>query len=169
MYYHSYDQRQQCYRLGLATSPDGFRWTKKGVVFSGSDDPEAHDGAGAAAHHIVRDVETKQYVMFYEAMAKGGRRSIGLAVSDDGLDSWKRLPQPVLSTAEQDDGAWDGGSVGCPCAVPMSAGRWRLYYGAKQATGPGPWEGIGLALSVEGSELFEGVPASFKRRAGRVQ
>lgn len=33
MYYHSYDQSSQRWRVGLATSPDGFRWTKQGPIF----------------------------------------------------------------------------------------------------------------------------------------
>lgn len=44
----------------------------------------------------VRDVDNRQFLMFYEAVAQGGRRSVGLAVSKDG-DSWKRCPQPVLT------------------------------------------------------------------------
>lgn len=30
MYYHSYDRSSQRFRVGLATSPDGFRWQKEG-------------------------------------------------------------------------------------------------------------------------------------------
>jgi hypothetical protein len=89
----------------------------------------------------VRDLDNRQYLMFYEAHAADGRRSIGLAVSRDG-NTWKRCPTPVLTpaatapssiTSDEDGGApaitaWDAGAVGCPSAVSMSAGRWRLYY-----------------------------------------
>lgn len=33
MYYHSYDRSVGRFRVGLATSPDGFRWTKQGPIF----------------------------------------------------------------------------------------------------------------------------------------
>ncbi len=33
MYYHSYDRSAGRFRVGLATSPDGFRWTKQGPIF----------------------------------------------------------------------------------------------------------------------------------------
>jgi len=33
MYYHSYDARKGRYVVGLATSADGFKWDKQGVVF----------------------------------------------------------------------------------------------------------------------------------------
>ena len=56
--------------------------------------------------------------MFYEAVAEDGARSIGAAVSRDGLRGWQRLPAPVLAAGEP--GAWDAGGVGAPCAVPMA-------------------------------------------------
>ena len=33
MYYHSFDRSRQRFVVGLATSPDGFKWTKKGPIF----------------------------------------------------------------------------------------------------------------------------------------
>ena len=91
----------------------------------------------------VRDVENRQYLMFYEAVAEDNMRSIGLAVSKDGLKDWKRCPRPILTaaTAAAAAGAgtsgsmavWDSGSIGAPCAVSMSAGSWRLYYAARSS------------------------------------
>jgi hypothetical protein len=48
----------------------------------------------------------------------------------------------------------------------MSAGRWRLYYGGRRGAGAKPHTGIGLALSVDGGAMFEGMPTSFSRREG---
>ena len=59
--------------------------------------------------------------MFYEGVARDGRRSIGVAVSRDGQTGWTRHPQPILGPSEQ-AGSWDGASVGAPCAVPMAGG-----------------------------------------------
>ena len=39
------------------------------------------DAGGASNRNVVRDIETKQFLMFYEAVAADGARSIGLAVS----------------------------------------------------------------------------------------
>jgi hypothetical protein len=33
MYYNSFDRSRQRFVVGLATSPDGFKWTKKGPIF----------------------------------------------------------------------------------------------------------------------------------------
>lgn len=58
MYYHSFDAAQQRYRVGLATSADGFSWKKQGPVFSGgSGEASAHDARGAASCHVVYDSE----------------------------------------------------------------------------------------------------------------
>lgn len=160
LFYHSYDARERQYRVGLATSPDGFKWQKQGPVFSGGR-PGEFDSRGAGARCVVRDIDSRKFFMFYEAFDDEGRRSIGLAVSDEGLAAWERHPEPVLRPAAE-AGAWDSGEVGAPCAVSMAGGKWRLYYAGKGTAGPGAWSGVGLALS-EG-ETFKGAPVRFRRR-----
>lgn len=102
--------------------------------------------------------------MFYEAVAADGKRSIGLATSASGKHDWQRHPAPILTASDNPD-AWDCDSVGTPCAVAMSEGRWRLYY-AGRSQQHGPWEGIGLALGVADSSSGQ-VQISFKRRTGK--
>eukprot|EP00890_Picochlorum_soloecismus_P003473 jgi/Picsp_1/4126/NSC_01635-R1_transcriptional regulator-like protein len=168
MYYHSYDKNRNRYVVGVATSPDGFKWSKQGPIFYGAPEEEedAFDAMGAGARCVVRDIETKKYFMFYEGFCKDKKRSIGIAVSKDGMKDWKRCPSPVL-VASQDGEAWDSGSVGTPWAASMSKGRWRLYYaGSKQVNGSS-WSGIGVALSKPESELFEGAPIEYLRRVSK--
>ena len=57
LFYHSFDKIRGRFVVGVATSPDGFKWTKQGVIF----DPAAeggtsgsHDAMGAAAVQVVR-------------------------------------------------------------------------------------------------------------------
>jgi hypothetical protein len=111
---------------------------------------------------VVRDFDTRKYLMFYEAFDDAGRVSIGMATSDDGLRDWKRRPAPVLE-ASTVEGDWDSGSVGSPCAVSMAAGKWRLYYSGKTAAGLGAWDGVGVALAD--TDPSEEVPTSFQRRS----
>ena len=166
MYYHSYDAQKEKYVVGVATSPDGFKWTKKGAMFEGGTGKSTDfDARGAAARCVVRDIDTQKYFMFYEAVAEDDSRSIGLAVSDDGLKNWRRTSEPVL-TASSDPGAWDGGAVGTPWAVSMNKGKWRLYFSGRKGAEGGAWGGIGLALSVDGHSTAEGAPVKFKRRSG---
>jgi hypothetical protein len=168
MYYHSYDEMKKKYVVGLATSPDGFKWNKRGpIFFGGSPGSNDFDAKGAATRCVVRDIDTKKYFMFYEGIAEDGRRSIGVAISDDGLQNWKRQPEPVLTSRNDDqeengESRWDSGSVGTPCAVSMAKGKWRLYYSGRRTATSGPWEGIGLALSED-----DGQPGQlkFKRRS----
>ena len=174
MYYHSYDASRDKFIIGLATSPDGFNWTKQGPVFEGGrPESEDFDARGVASRCVVVDPDTRKYFMFYEAVAWNGGRSIGLAVSDDGKGTWRRHPHPVFTPAcSSSDGcddageAWDQGAVGTPCAVPMAKGKWRLYYSGRKGVSAGPWEGIGLALSEDGvvNNGTDNAPVKFKRR-----
>jgi hypothetical protein len=61
MYYHSFDPEKEKWIIGLATSDDGFRWNKRGPMFEGSVDSSDFDGRGAAACHVIKDSELKQY------------------------------------------------------------------------------------------------------------
>ncbi|GBF93562.1 hypothetical protein Rsub_06282 [Raphidocelis subcapitata] len=164
MFYHSYDANKGRFVIGLATSPDGFKWTKKGPVFEGSREPGAHDELGAAACQVIMDPDRRRFIMLYEGIAADGTRSIGAASSADGKSKWTRLAAPLLE-ASAAPAAWDAGGVGAPCAVPMAGGRWRLYYAGRASggRGPGAWEGVGMALSQPGGDPFA---QPFKRRTG---
>jgi predicted GH43/DUF377 family glycosyl hydrolase len=167
MYYHSFDKRRNRYVVGLATSTDGFKWVKRGPVFSGSE--EGFDSMGAAARCVVRDIDTKQYFMFYEGVDKDtGVTSIGLAVSQDGISGWERHDRPVVAPSGS---GWDSGSVGTPWAVSMSKGRWRLYYSGRESGSRGAWDGIGVAMSSkeEDAQKFCGAPVTFEKRAFKFQ
>ena len=62
----------------------------------------------------TRDVDNRQYVMFYEAVAADNTRSVGLAVSKDGRSDWQRCPNPVLgpgATSAGPSSCWDQGEA----------------------------------------------------------
>jgi len=85
--------------------------------------------------------------------------------------SWSRASgaAPLLS-ASREQGAWDGGGVGAPFALPMAAGKWRLYYeGYDQAArGAAPSRGVGLALSADPANDADDVTTRpFRRRAAQ--
>ena len=171
MYYHSFDERTRKWTVGVSLSEDGLKWSRGEPVFCGGggsgeendenvenstpSSPSSFDAAGAASRHVVFDSETKQYVMVYEAVARDDERSIGVAVSKDGLRGWRRVSdKPVLeasssssSNSSSPSSSWDDGGVGAPCLVPMAGGKWRLYYsGRAKGSAPGAWCGVGLAL-----------------------
>lgn len=59
MYYHAFDAAKRKWVVGAASSRDGFNWKKQGPVFEGGEASD-FDALGAAAHCVVRDVESKR-------------------------------------------------------------------------------------------------------------
>jgi len=165
MYYHSIDSETGTTSIGMATSADGFNWTKRQRVL-GPGRPGSFDEGGVKSCHVVRDKEHGM-VMVYEGVDAAGRMCIGAATSTDGID-WERCAAPILEPSA-DTGAWDAGGVGSPFPVPMAEGRWRLYYegrpspvGGTPASGisvPNPPQGIGLAVSSK-----DGLTKPFTRK-----
>ncbi len=154
LYYHTLDPRRG-FCVGVAVSIDGLRWSKRGQVL-GPGTAGSFDEQGAATRSVIR--HDGRWLMFYEGVAQGGYRSIGLAVSDDGL-SWRREPGPeadgsVFAHAPRGSGRWDAYAIGTPCVVAGPDGGLRMYYiGSNEVAGSASHDElslrhqIGLALS----------------------
>ncbi|XP_028803648.1 uncharacterized protein LOC114758723 [Neltuma alba] len=145
MYYHSFDVDKGHYAIGIARSRDGIRWLKLGKIMGGGK-AGSFDELGVMNPCVARNRKDGDYVMAYEGIAADGRRSIGVAVSPDGLKQWVRLQdKALLQPAEK--GCWDDKGVGSPYLVSVDSNAgdcWRLYYGG---VGDGGRGGIGMALS----------------------
>lgn len=142
MYYHSLDAKTGEFGIGMARSREGIKWVKLGKIL------------GGRYPCVTRNKRDGSYVMAYEGVDRDGKVSIGLAVSKDGLNDWKRVEDGdeavVVAVGEGD--AWDNEGVGCPYLLEMDGDsdlQWRLYY---RGVGNGGRTGIGLAVS-EGSEI----------------
>ncbi|XAR55970.1 hypothetical protein NMG60_11036235 [Bertholletia excelsa] len=142
MYYHSLDVQNGCYAIGFARSRDGVRWVKQGKVLGGGGSG-SFDDLGALNAHVVRNPRDGKYVMAYEGVAVDGSRSIGLAVSVDGLRDWVKVQEDAVLRASVEEEGWDSSGVGSPCLVPMDD-EWRMYYRGVGAEGR---TGIGMAVS----------------------
>ncbi|PRQ40741.1 putative glycosyl hydrolase, five-bladed beta-propellor domain-containing protein [Rosa chinensis] len=157
MYYHSFDLENGHYGIGIARSRDGMKWVKLGKIIGGGRSG-GFDELGAMNPCVVRKRGSGEYLMAYEGVVGNGGRSIGLAVSRDGLKDWTRCgDEAVLKSSEKS--GWDSNGVGSPCLVQMDGeeDEWRLYY---RGVGIGGRTGIGMAVS-EGSDY-----RSFRRWAG---
>lgn len=55
--------------------------------------PGSFSAAGVCNPQLVRDLDSKMFVMFYEGIAEDGSRSIGMATSQDGMQTWDTYPQ----------------------------------------------------------------------------
>ncbi|WVZ10141.1 hypothetical protein V8G54_014671 [Vigna mungo] len=154
MYYHSFDVEKGHFGIGIARSRDGIRWVKLGKIMGGGRDG-SFDEFGAMNPYVTRNRIGGNYVMAYEGVAADGRRSIGMAVSPDGLKEWMRLQDEAI-LRPSDQGCWDDKDVGSPCLVEMDTegNEWRLYY---RGVSNGGRIGIGMAVS-EGKDI-----GSFRR------
>ncbi|GAB4829117.1 hypothetical protein Ancab_018780 [Ancistrocladus abbreviatus] len=144
MYYHSYDAENKHFAIGAARSRDGIRWVKLGKIMGGGR-YGCFDELGVMNAHVIRNRKDGKYLMGYEGVSADGKRSIGLAISNDGLKNWTRLQdEPVLQSSGKD--GWDNKGVGSPCLLQMdgNADEWRLYY---RGLGKDGRTGIGMAVS----------------------
>ena len=151
MYYHSFDVENGQFAIGVARSRDGIRWVKLGKIMGGGISG-GFDELGAVKACVLKNRGDGKYVMAYEGVDGNGRRSIGLALSPDGLKEWRRLQNEAVLKPAEDDG-WDNEGVESPCLVQMDGdgdgGEWRLYY---RGIGHGGRTGIGMAV-CEGSDI----------------
>ncbi|EEF39964.1 conserved hypothetical protein [Ricinus communis] len=145
MYYHSFDMENGQFGIGIARSRDGIKWVKLGKIMGGGKSG-SFDEFGVMNASVVKSKKDGKYVMAYEGVASDGKRSIGLAVSPDGLKDWRRFQDgEVLKPSEKD--GWDNRGVGSPCLVQMEGDvdEWRLYYRGVSNEGR---TGIGMAFCV---------------------
>ncbi|KAA8532958.1 hypothetical protein F0562_032925 [Nyssa sinensis] len=142
MYYHSFDAENNQYAIGIARSKDGIRWVKLGKILERGPNG-SFDEFGVMNANVVRNPKEGTYLMAYEGLAADGGRSIGIAISPDGLKNWVRLQDDAVLKPSEEDG-WDNKGVGSPCLVEMESYTWRLYY---KGIGQGRKAGIGMAVS----------------------
>ncbi|KDP41233.1 hypothetical protein JCGZ_15640 [Jatropha curcas] len=114
MYYHSFDIKDGKFSIGMARSRDGIRFVKLGKILGGGKIC-CFDENGVMNASVVKNQKDGKYFMAYEGVAADGKRSIGLAMSLDGLKGWQRLQdeEGVLEPSEKDE--WDSKGVGSPC------------------------------------------------------
>ncbi|KAL6192793.1 hypothetical protein ACLB2K_033879 [Fragaria x ananassa] len=95
MYYHSFDLESGHYGIGIARSRDGMKWIKMGKIIGGGRNG-GFDELGAMNPCVVRKRGGGEYLMAYEGVDGNGGRSIGLAISRDGLKEWTRCGDAVV-------------------------------------------------------------------------
>ncbi len=137
LYFHGGDFNAGM-KIGLATSPDGVAWTRRGPVLE-KGGPGDFDEMGPGTRQVLR--HEGGYVMLYEGFHNVRQASIGLATSPDGL-VWTKVrgPEPggaVFAHAPYDSGRWDAEGVGTPWVVAAPGGGWRLYYVGANRSPPG--------------------------------
>lgn len=123
-----------------ASSKDGYTWIKykNNPVFTSGE--KEYDKAKVGGCDIIRD-STGQYIMFYIGYQNIDTARICVAVSNNGIDEWKRIDQnPILSPTK---GSWDRHAVYKPTVVLRDKERKiYLWYNGRYKH----QESIGLAV-----------------------
>jgi predicted GH43/DUF377 family glycosyl hydrolase len=135
-FYSGFDGKT--WHTGLATSPNGLEWTRRGKVLS--PDPATWEGDYIAANGTAL-VAGGEFLYWYQA---GGRQpSIGLATSLEGI-RWSRQPQPVLQPGPR--GSWDERGVADPYVIQQQGTFYMFYLGQDRARR----QRLGVAQSADG-------------------
>lgn len=129
-------------RIGLATSPDGRRWTRQSAPVLGTGPVGSWDERGVGDPNVV-EAGGHLYVWFV-GMDRARRQRLGLATSRDGLHWTKLRSNPVLELGE--DGAFDENGLGEPAVWASNGHYWMLYTGRDRTER----RRIGLAESEDG-------------------
>ncbi len=155
LYYTGYNG--SVWQTGVATSPDGIKWTK----YSGNPILTVRPGTWESVTSNDPKVyfTGSQYVMLYSGF-NGTNYEIGLATSPDGFN-WTKSPQnPILRRGPV--GSWDQNSV-VANALFVKNGKYYLFYGG------GPGNPIGYASSTDNGNSwtkYGGNPVFFPGASG---
>lgn len=125
---------------GLATSPDGSTWTRRGRVLAPEDGAWDRGYIAANGSAIWRNGE---FLYWYQAGAHGDAMRIGLARSSDGLH-WRKEPHPVLDLGPYM--SWDERAVADPYVIEAGGWLYLYYLGQDRAAR----QRIGVARSRDG-------------------
>ena len=135
-------QNASNYRIGYATSTDGFNWTKY------VSNPVLNFGLSWEATHVqmpsVLKDDDGSYKMWY--MGQGSNWQIGYATSPDEINwiKYNSGASPVLTIG--DSGDWDDYHVGAPFVMKESDGIYKMWYSGNDNPN---WR-IGYAYSSNG-------------------
>jgi predicted GH43/DUF377 family glycosyl hydrolase len=144
-FYSGYDG--QTWHTGLAISPDGLLWRKRGKVLSPA--PGTWEGDYIAANGTVLH-DKGRFLHWYQ----GGREPrIGFATSPDGVN-WEKRRDPVLQTGPRS--SWEERGVADPYVIRSGDWLYMYYLGQDRARR----QRLGVARSRDGVdwEKYRGNP-----------
>lgn len=113
--------------VGLATSTDGYNFTKYAANPILSPDGKGYDAWHVGGAVIIR--QDSLWVMYFgssELVTYGPGPYIGRATARELTGPWIKDKKPVLSTGKA--GEWDGGYAFPTSVVVLEDGTYRMYY-----------------------------------------
>lgn len=130
----------EIWHTGVATSADGIKWTRRGVVLS--PDPNGWDRGYIAANGSAL-WRNGEFLCWYEAGEHEGVKRIGLARSSDGLH-FRKEAKAVLDVGPYR--SWDERAVADPYVFETGGWLYMYYLGQDRAAR----QRIGVARSRDG-------------------
>jgi predicted GH43/DUF377 family glycosyl hydrolase len=129
-------------QIGMASSPDGRRWSKLPQPVLKLGPRGSWDERGAADPYVTR-IDGVFY-MYYLGQDRARRQRLGVARSSDAVNWQKLRANPVLELGPP--GAFDEVGLGEPAVWLSHGSYWMLYTGRDRAEN----RRIGLARSTDG-------------------
>jgi predicted GH43/DUF377 family glycosyl hydrolase len=139
MWYRGQTFSDQIGRIMRATSSDGLKWTKTGVVLLPT---ETYEGNKPDPMSVI--YENGIFKMWYGGEGYGGCACY--ATSPDGINWTKYTGNPVL---RKTSGSWDNEGAGGQHTVIKIGDKYYMYYKGFGSAAPG-WTFYGLAESTDG-------------------
>jgi len=125
--------------LAYAESSDGLNWKKREKPIFTCEKKNAWEQDRVGGCQVLKD-ERFGYIMFYIGYRDINTAAIGVAISENGIDGWKRCRANPL--VEPDGTGFDGEACYKPSALyDEKTGLWRVWYNGRK----GSDEFVGLA------------------------
>jgi len=146
MYYNGTDG-VVIWLLGIATSPDGYTWTRHDS--NPLDNPDGWAPYPPYSPIVLPDVGTGGWMMFATRYGAGEFYDVCHALSDDGIHWWMDPAEPVLEAGSS--GAWDHTNIFMPSVFDWRDTLWMTYSAYDEVEGI---TGMGLAFSLDQGETW---------------
>lgn len=145
-YYSGYDG--SIWRTGVAVSDDGISWTKAKNNPALDLSKKGWDSDYIAANGSAIVHNNKIYYYYHGVDRNTGKASIGLAISDDGLE-FKKYDGPVITAGNK--GMWNSISVADPYVIEHDGNLYMYYLGENEQG----IQRLGVAMSEDGINWIE--------------
>jgi predicted GH43/DUF377 family glycosyl hydrolase len=138
-------QGQNHTHIGMASSADGFHWTKQGIVLSHGKTTD-WDGHWVESPAAYFDTGSQEYYLWYTGIDNTGFAQIGLAVSDDAIN-WTKIPSNPLLTVEPNP-SWCDFIAGVPSVI-KTGDVFEMWYSGVNYDDQDSVS-VGYAVSIDG-------------------
>lgn len=154
--YYTGDDGFGPYVFGVATSPDGYAWTR--YPANPLERPDGWEPYAPYTPAVLRDEGTGGWVMFATRLFAGEYFDVCRATSEDGIHWYMDPSEPVFEAGPP--GEWDQGNIFLPSVFEWQDTLWMTYGVLMDTLGGYILTGMGLAFSLDRGETWTRDPAN---------